>query len=340
MKKKELYVCDTYYHLLIAIIKAIKSNCDSDLILASNCKNNSLLEDKNLEKRIKESKIFKNVLISNHSKEEITNVRRFTIFKRLLLARKIQKNKIYNFNVYDEIYMFFDATLIGCLLNKQKIKYILLEDGTDCFKSKYKNNYESICKKIYIAIRRKILKIFNIYDLAMSPNIKMVEVNDKKDLRIQHENIKECPKKELFKSLNEKEKEKILKIFSENFENISNLSNKNLILTQPLSEDGLCNNESEKIKIYKSIIEEHVGNDNVIIKAHPREKTNYKEAFKNIKNVFVITEKFPLEILGFLNINFEKVITIFSTSINLIENCSQKIELGRDYIERCLKNGD
>lgn len=50
----------------------------------------------------------------------------------------------------------------------------------------------------------------------------------------------------------------------------------------------------------------------IYIKAHPREKTNYKEVFKNF-NIEVIENTFPIELFLLLNIKFDKVITLFST---------------------------
>ena len=97
----------------------------------------------------------------------------------------------------------------------------------------------------------------------------------------------------------------------EELEILKNNSNKILLLTQPLSEDGIVS-EEEKIKMYENIlIEKNI--KEIYIKLHPRERTDYVKNFKNIK-VNIIKKDFPAEILFLLNINFNKVITLFSTA--------------------------
>lgn len=118
---------------------------------------------------------------------------------------------------------------------------------------------------------------------------------------------------EMWKRLSQKDKESILSIFSLDLNKIQRfnlIDNKVLLLTQPLSEDNIIT-EEEKIKIYREIIKKQ-NNKNIYIKIHPREKTNYKEIFKEF-NIRIIEKNFPIELLLFLNINFDKVITLFST---------------------------
>ena len=119
--------------------------------------------------------------------------------------------------------------------------------------------------------------------------------------------------KEKWEQLSFEEQEEILRIFDlKNSDLIKwqKLKNKILLITQPLSEDGIIS-EKEKIEIYKEIVEKNKS-ENIMIKPHPREKTNYKNIFPNIE---LIEGKFPLEILMLLGINFKEVITIFSTAV-------------------------
>lgn len=113
--------------------------------------------------------------------------------------------------------------------------------------------------------------------------------------------------------MSKKDKEEILRVFkisSKSFENLKVEKNKVLLLTQPLSEDKIIT-EKEKIDIYREILLKENGK-NIYIKAHPREKTNYKEVFKEF-NINIIENSFPIEICLLLDIKFEKVITLFST---------------------------
>lgn len=80
-----------------------------------------------------------------------------------------------------------------------------------------------------------------------------------------------------------------------------------ILFTQPLSEDGVIN-ENVKIELYKSII----SNKSIAIKPHPREITDYKKFFPNI---VILKSTVPIELLTFNGIKFEDVYTIFSTAV-------------------------
>lgn len=106
------------------------------------------------------------------------------------------------------------------------------------------------------------------------------------------------------------EKEEILNIFGFDKNSIEKIKNKKSILfTQPLSEDNFIT-EKEKIRLYEKIISNYSLKE-LIIKKHPREKTDYKKYFYKIE---IIEQNFPAELLNLLDIKFEKIITIFSTA--------------------------
>lgn len=323
-KEKNLYICHTYYHVLIAIIKQIKSNVDADIIITTNFSQEFIIRDNLLIDRIKQSKIFQNTIIFDYSKIEESYKNGSFVLNRIRLGNKIIRQRKYNFKQYDKIYIFNDRNLIGYILNKLNLKYNILEDGTDCFKSKYRGLFiknESFIKK-------HIKRFLKIYERAESPRIESIEVNDKEDLFIKHHNIIECNKRKLFSNLNTDQKERIIKIFLKDFKNVSRLSNSIIILTQPFFEDGNCSTEEEKVNLYKDIIDKHKNEGKIIIKTHPREITNYTKYFNEDNNIEIISEKFPIEILNFFDIKFKKIISVSSTAINSIENVQEKIEIG------------
>ncbi len=107
-----------------------------------------------------------------------------------------------------------------------------------------------------------------------------------------------------------------------------------VIFTQPLSEDGFVL-EEHKIKLYKRIINEFTSiDDSVIIKPHPREKTNY-ESIKFDRSITIIDGSFPIEILNLLFIEkkINKGITFFSSAIHNIPIFKEIIITGIDYDE-------
>lgn len=116
--------------------------------------------------------------------------------------------------------------------------------------------------------------------------------------------------KKLWQNKTFDEQKEILNIFSFELNMEEKIKNKKIILfTQPLSEDGIIS-EEEKIEIYSKIIEKYP-KKKLIIKTHPREKTNYEQLFSEY---LVLNKPFPFEILNLLEIKFEKAITLFSTA--------------------------
>ena len=93
--------------------------------------------------------------------------------------------------------------------------------------------------------------------------------------------------------------------------NLNNKKNINIIITQPLSEDGLMT-EQQKIKIYTQAINDI--NGTIIIKPHPREITDYVTLFKD---QIVLDNDIPLEIIALSLREINCVYTCFSTAANI-----------------------
>lgn len=219
----------------------------------------------------------------------------------------------------DELYLQDHIKFSQFFLNNFNGKAILLEDGTINYNEKIlleeknkklkkiKINHfmkKVIVEKIKKEYRRFGLseKIQEIYLTGLLPIPDLIK-NKVKIINISDE----------WEKLSKKDKEEILgvlKISSKSFENLKVEKNKVLLLTQPLSEDKIIT-KKEKIDIYREILLKENGK-NIYIKAHPREKTNYKEVFKEF-NINIIENSFPIEICLLLDIKFEKVITLFST---------------------------
>lgn len=100
-------------------------------------------------------------------------------------------------------------------------------------------------------------------------------------------------------------------IFGLSDKSLSNLllSNK-ILLTQPLSEDGFLS-EDEKISLFK-YIESKIGADGLVIKPHPREKSNYRVAFPN---AMVFDAPVPMQLITLNGVRFQEAYTLFSTAV-------------------------
>lgn len=232
--------------------------------------------------------------------------------KIYLLYKNLEKFIIKEKLTEKIMYMQDNMSYSQFFLNHMQICY-LLEDGIGNYQiaeeksSKKKKKFKEMrdrflkrCKKNYSTpvLCENIKKIY-LTGIAETPEI-MKNKAEIIDIR------------EKWKKISLEEKEEILNIFGlsiEKFIILEKLENKILIITQPLSEDGALT-EEEKIELYRNILKKY-SDDNIIIKTHPREKTDYKQYFSK---ALIINEKFPLEIVALLNINFKEVVTIFSTA--------------------------
>lgn len=132
--------------------------------------------------------------------------------------------------------------------------------------------------------------------------------------------------------LKEEDKKFILNIYGiENFR-MKDYKNKVILLTQPISEQGFVS-EKQKIQIYRDILKKYKSEE-VMLKVHPREKTNYKNYFK----CEILNGDFPIEILDLIDIKFKKAITLYSTAIDTFSYPIEKEVLGTTINETLMKN--
>lgn len=116
--------------------------------------------------------------------------------------------------------------------------------------------------------------------------------------------------KELWNKKSEEEKRIILDTFNFNDEILKKVDENTIMLfTQPLSEDNVIT-EEEKVELYSKILKKY-DNQSIIIKPHPREKTDYSKYFSSC---YVMKERYPVEILELVGINIKKSVTIFSSA--------------------------
>lgn len=116
---------------------------------------------------------------------------------------------------------------------------------------------------------------------------------------------------ELWDKKSEREKCLIKRAFNFNDEIFEKISGESIMLfTQPMSEDGILS-EDRKIELYSKVLEKYP-EKSIIIKPHPREKTDYSKYFPQC---YVMKEKYPVELLAVMGIKLERVVTLFSTAV-------------------------
>lgn len=139
---------------------------------------------------------------------------------------------------------------------------------------------------------------------------------------------------ELWDKSSEDKKKKILGIYGVTEADKQALSSRTmLLLTQPLSQDGIIT-EEERIALYKDLIKGCDYNQ-IIIKTHPREiLVPYEKIFPG---VYVFNKKVPMQLLKLLNLNYKKVYTLFSTSAFDFMDSAEIIFAGTEVHPNCVK---
>lgn len=144
--------------------------------------------------------------------------------------------------------------------------------------------------------------------------------------------LRELKLNKMFSNLTKSSKEKIVGAFVDDNElsilEKINTTNSVIILTQPLSEDGYCN-EVEKKVLYKKMVTNYSSKGyKIILKKHPREKTNY-----NFQDVLELDGKFPSEIFSMLEIMFNKAIGVCTSAIYQID-AKEKFNTDEEFLSR------
>lgn len=175
------------------------------------------------------------------------------------------------------------------------------------------SQYYKILRFLYKLKTGNDYKLYG-YDLSIS---KVLLTDSSKEVPELNEKKMFCSVDALWNVLSSENKKRIIEIFQipKLTKEIYKNNNVILLITQPLSEDGLMT-EKEKIDLYSSVLIEKKAF--FIIKPHPREKTNYHKLFPS---TFVIDNDIPLEAIALIGgKNISEIYTCFSTAANIFKN--------------------
>lgn len=330
---RTIFICSTYHHVHVTLIKCLTQNIISDIMICDD-----IPDYIELQCQLIKSKIFRHVYFFNRTYSPGYNPRELT--KKIFFRHKVHKNIVENeckidFKRYDNIYIYHDGIKLARYLMDCKIQFNLIEDGLDHFKH---IQYVPSKRDLPSANKAKLLvkKLFNIGYMfcAQSPYCKSLEVNSAEGLAIYHKNIIERPKKDLYASVNDHQKEIIYKIFLGNKHLPENTEGKTVLLfTSPLYEDNFVKTLEMHIKIYSDIIDTlKKENFKVYIKPHPRETLDYTKIFSDVE---IITKDIPSEIFNYnKKLHFNRVIALASSSVKFVNYADEIIDLGYTYFQK------
>lgn len=331
-----LYICSTYYHVLVTLCKVMEGKQRTDVVLCDD-----IPEAKTLMESLIHAGCFSNVFYFDKNRvQEYLGKNKFDwiFLQHRRSRREIEKEFKLDLRRYQNIYIYHDDILLGHYLNDIRHSYHLLEDSQDFYKVIQNTPFARCLPQHSVKYKLRRFLRSGYFPLGQSPYVIDIEVNDKNGLAIRHKHLVELPKDKLFAEVGEEERNLIFKIFMSD-EEVSLLQTPHslLLLTQPLFIDGYVESAEDQDAIYSNLIQDFKASGHfVIIKQHPRDYGCY--AYMHTAPSLKAT--FPIEVLNFSSTNLDCVVTISSTAIRQIKFASNKIVLGIDKlreIERRVK---
>ncbi len=342
-KEGRIYVCHTFYHVYISILKEFnlspqeRGNATMVLSTMSN-------DFKELPKRLKESGIFKEIVLFDEKKrEDFPELSKWyadrgnivaNMFSRIVFTKKFAKLEAkyvpVDFKKYKDIYVFCDSDPIGLYLNQNRIYYHAVEDGLDTlvhFSDVHEEIKSHTAIKTFFSMKLNLIFIrdgYSKYCLDM-------EVNNLAAIKYKMPKYIEVPRDTLTASLSEEEKQQLIRIFVKNFEEIDRhierlKDGKNiLILTEPL-----CDLEVRK-QIFTDLIQTYSKEGAVFLKPHPRDVLDYEKEFPN---ELCFDGSIPMEIFNlYPGLHFAKVVSVFTELAN-IHFADEAVRLGGRFMDK------
>ena len=340
-----IYVCHTFYHVLITTIK--------ELLLAHNGTDNYEKADivlslmsidfGDIKDRLNKSGIYNEIIEFDEKRDDFFpelakyktdkgNVIK-NMYSRIKFTKKFAKlEEQYvpvDFKKYDDIYVFCDSDPIGLYLNQKKIKYHSVEDGLNTLKpfvlAKYTNQGHFGLKKFF-SMKLNLIFMCDGYSKYCID----MEVNDKSCIEDDFYKYVEVPRKKMIDSLSEEDKEKLINLFVKDIDQLKVFIEKGvndgiLILTEPL-----CTLDIRE-QIFTDIINQFKNEGVIFLKPHPRDNLDYKSLFGEY---WIFDKTIPMEILGlFKEIHFKKVVGVY-TQLGLIDFADERIMLGSKLMDK------
>ncbi|WP_341659291.1 glycosyltransferase family 52 [Vibrio sp.] len=286
----DVFVCKTTWELFVTLVMAFKKHKET------NEKTVIILEwaeeNKDYIPKLRKLKCIQEVEVIKLNQSKIAKGLLFHYRCHFSLKRKLSK---YISQEYD-INVFVDQSVISQTFIKSGKTLKLFEHGNGNYLVGAYPNYKFIKRVLGVTEGygrdESITKIFLQYPEKAPEDIyfKVVSLNIKNDF----ESIEELQKKEIFGVFDVEG---------------HNLKEGVLLLTQPLSEDGIIS-ESEKLSLYQEFIDKY---SDIIIKPHPRDTTDYNKYLSG--DFSIISKSFPIEILNFTDARFDTLCTVCSGSV-------------------------
>lgn len=337
------YICHTFYHAYVATMKELNKGPshrkEATLILSTMSNDFGTMKD-----RAESSGVYKDVYLFEE-KEDISSpeVMAYHEDKGNIVSNLLQRIKYtrmlaklqepfvpVDLSSYDEVYVFCDSDPIGYYLNFKKIRYHALEDGLNSGKL---DNQAMLSNKGAWPLKKLMARMGLIFiESGYSRYCIDYEVNDISANYMPPDNVIECSFDSMWDKLSKEDHDLLAYIFMENIdeikkqlESVSEHKERVMILTEPL-----CDFETRK-RLFGDIIKEYQNNYDIIIKPHPRDLVDYKEAFPQVT---VLQGRFPMEVIADIDdLKVEKLVSVI-TQVDNVKFAEEIVYLGLDFLDK------
>lgn len=340
--KKRIYVCHTYYHVFISILKEFKlgEGSGATMVLSYLC-----TEFDGLKERLMATGIFDEV-IEFYEKPfeyfpELLELKKnrgnivSNMFQRIKFTKKfadcLEPFVPVNFKEYEDIYVFCDADPIGNYLNQRKTYYHCVEDGLDYlsyFIEAEVDNRSFYWLKKFMSMKLNLIFIRDGYSKYCID----MEVNNISVLNDSFYKYKEVPRAQLMENLTKEQKEKMIQAFVPDPKRLIGVmaaadegQKTTLLLTEPL-----CSFEVRE-RMFKDLWEEYSADSMCFIKPHPLDTFDYSTIFPKEQ---IFERKVPMEVFRYFDeTKFSRVVGVL-TPLVACDFAEEKIALEFDWLDK------
>lgn len=337
------YICHTFYHAYVATMKELNKGLshrgEATLILSTMSNDFGTMKD-----RAESSGVYKDVYLFDEKEDAsspevmayhkdkgniVSNLLQRIKYTRMLA--KLQEPFVpVDLSSYDEVYVFCDSDPIGYYLNYKKIKYHALEDGLNSGKL---DNQAMLSNRGAWPLKKLMAKMGLIFiESGYSRYCIDYEVNDISANYMPPDNVIECSFDSMWDKLSKEDHDMLAYIFMENIDELktqlasaSGHKDRVMILTEPL-----CDHETRK-RLFGDIIKEYQDDHAIIIKPHPRDHVDYKEAFPQVT---VLEGRFPMEVMADIeDLKVDKLVSVI-TQVDNVKFAKEMVYLGLDFLDK------
>jgi len=329
--KGDLYICSTYHHVMMAVIKTMRTKNPTDIVLCDDIPRLDMLQRSLLSNRC-----FRHVFIffrDTSSAEELKALTGKVFFRHRRHRAIVERIFKVDLRRYDHLFIFHDGIELGQYLQDIRVPYYLIEDGLNHFQ-----HIHLTPSRLFLPGKKPVIRFLKYHlnlgyqACGLNRFCISIEVNENNGLLIPSRKITVSPKEQLFRSLTDREKALLVKVFEgEPFKRPSR-ENSTLIITSPLYDDQYVKTQSQHIEVYRDIAAGLLSQGfEVYIKPHPRDNVDYSV----FENTIVLSKDMPLEVFNFHeNLFFRKAVSFPSAAIELLDCVAEKEVLPLAYLKR------